>query len=458
MRILGVTVVVVALALGGSVLLLRAVLLRDLASQTDQRLVQESEEFSGSVAANPPFADEPPAAYAERVLRAYLETNVPDGDEAFVAVVSGTPLLASPDAPASLLDDIEWLRRNSAPIVSRFDRAATDAGVAVTLSIPLVIEGVVQGAFVVAVWEEPGRDRVDTAVRVAASVSGIALLGAAALAWGTAGRVLRPLRDLAATSKRISENDLSERIPTGGRDEVGRLVETYNEMLDRLERSFVGQRAFLDDAGHELRTPLTIIRGHLEVAADQASWERSKPTVLAELDRMARIVDDLLLLAKAEQPDFLRVGAVDLDELVLGAAERARVLAGGERTVVVDAAPPAVIAADSQRLVQALVNLVANAVRHTAAGGTVAVGAAVDGTDARIWVRDDGEGIAPADHERVFRRFSSARSRRGSGGSAGLGLAIVDAIATAHQGSVQLDSSPGSGATFTIHLPNTVSS
>lgn len=446
--------VVVAVALGGSVILLRQLLLRDLTAQIDDRLLQESDEFAGVVLATPLEEGEATDAYARRVFEAYLLTNVADSDEAFLTFVADEPFLGSAGAPAELTEDEEWVERNVGSAESRFDRAATDAGDAVTLVVPLLVGGEIAGTFTTAVWEGPGRDRVDRAVRLAALVAGIALFGAAALAWGTAGRVLRPLRDLADTSRRITENDLSERIPPGGNDEVGELVDTFNDMLERLQRSFAAQRAFLDDAGHELRTPLTIVQGHVETSTDPVAWAASRPLVLAELDRMARIVDELLLLAKAEQPGFIHPQPVDLADLVTATAQRARAL--GDRRVEIEAAPAVVIQADGQRLEQALVNLVANAVRHTAPGGLVAVGARIRGTDVDLWVRDDGEGIDPADHERVFDRFATAEGQQRSGGAAGLGLSIVRAVAVGHGGTVTLDSARGAGATFTIHLPGVV--
>jgi signal transduction histidine kinase len=385
------------------------------------------------------------------VFESYLLTNVADSDEAFLTFVGDQPFLGSAGAPADITADADWLVANVGTADSRFDRAGTDAGDAVTLAVPLLVEGEVAGTFATAVWEGPGRDRVDRSVQIAAAVAAVALLGAAALAWGTAGRVLRPLRDLADTSRRITENDLSERIPPGGNDEVGELVDTFNDMLERLQRSFAAQRAFLDDAGHELRTPLTIVRGHVETSLDPEAWAASRPLVVSELDRMGRIVDDLLLLAKAEQPGFIHPHPVDLADLITATAERARSL--GDRRVEIDTAPAVVIEADGQRLEQALVNLVANAVRHTAPGGLVAVGARVRGNGVDIWVRDDGEGIAAADHERIFARFATAEGRQRSGGAAGLGLSIVQAVAVGHGGTVTLDSEPGKGATFTLELP-----
>jgi signal transduction histidine kinase len=172
--------------------------------------------------------------------------------------------------------------------------------------------------------------------------------------------------------------------------------------------------------------------------------------VLDELDRMTRIVDDLLLLAKAEAPDFLHLDTVDVaaltDELrtkLEGLPTRAWALDGRGRGVVV---------ADRQRLTQALMQLAENAVKHTQPEDEVAVGSLVGGGEVRFWIRDEGTGIASAEQPDVFRRFSrGAASARGDG--AGLGLSIVQAIAEAHHGRVELASEPGAGSTFTLVIP-----
>lgn len=448
-RILGLTMFVVVVALGASVALFRFVIIRDQRASNDRRLVQEADEFAELIAVDRPLAAEPSGEYARRILARYLSTNVPDGDEAFLAIVGGVPILSSSDAPAAL-DDPAWLQRVALSSVSRIEAANTAAGDARVLNLPLVADGQVIGQFAVAVWEAESLERIDRAVRVAAAISAAVTLAALAVAWSTAGRVLRPLRALADTSRRISDSDLSERIPEGGRDEIGSLIVTFNDMLDRLQRSFSMQRSFLDDVGHELRTPLTIVRGHTEIATRPESWEASRPLILGELDRMARIVDDLLGLARSEQPGFVNVRPTDLEDVVAQALQRARTL--GERDFRHDGCPALVVSIDPQRIDQALLNLVANAIRHTRPDGVVAIGAAVEGRHVRIWVRDDGVGIAPEAQERIFQRHGGA-GPHGPTGAAGLGLSIVAAVAAAHGGSVTVASSVGHGATFSLLLP-----
>ena len=223
-------------------------------------------------------------------------------------------------------------------------------------------------------------------------------------------------------------------------------------MLDRLEDAFDAQRNFVDDAGHELRTPITVIRGNLELMGDDPTERRETVAlVTAELDRMSRIVDDLLVLAKAEQPDFVHHEYVDLGELTRDLATKAQAFDG--RTWEIDSAEEAVIFADEQRITQAVMNLMRNAAEHTPREARVAVGSRVEGDKASIWVRDGGPGIPREEQERLFQRFARGQSGRRATGGAGLGLAIVKAIVDAHGGTIRVASTPGLGAMFTIELP-----
>ena len=224
-------------------------------------------------------------------------------------------------------------------------------------------------------------------------------------------------------------------------------------MLERLETVFAEQREFLNDVGHELRTPLTIIRGHLELLDDDPDERRQTVAmVLDELDGMSRYVADLLLIARAEQPDFLRRGPVELAEFVETLAARVRPL--GDRDWRVAPTRPAVVFADADRLGQAIVNLATNAVRHTSPGAVIELGAVIDGPNARLWVRDEGTGIAPEEQQRIFGRFARGRDRLTSASEGtGLGLAIVDAVAVAHGGRTDLESVLGEGSTFSLVIP-----
>jgi signal transduction histidine kinase len=264
------------------------------------------------------------------------------------------------------------------------------------------------------------------------------------------GRLLEPISWMRRTADEITDTDLSQRIPVRGTDDLSALGVTVNHMLDRLETAVSAQRELLDDVGHELRTPLTIIRGHLELLdpADAADVATTRDLLLDETDRMGRLVDDLLTLAKAEQPEFLRPAPTDVARLTDETLAKAAGL--GERHWVLDDLADSEVELDEQRIAQAWLQLAANAVRYSADGSTVGMGSRLADGELRLWVRDEGVGIVPADLDRVTRRFE-----RGSGasGGTGLGLAIVGAIARGHGGRVDIESEPGRGSTVSIVLP-----
>jgi two-component system OmpR family sensor kinase len=264
---------------------------------------------------------------------------------------------------------------------------------------------------------------------------------------------------------RVDAGDLHPRIhdPGGQGYEVRVLADAFNHMLDRLTDAFAGQRAFVADASHELRTPLTVIRGQLEVLAAQRNpsgeeVRRVERLVQAEIARISRLVDDLLLLAKTEQTQFLRVEPIDLTGFVGELWDGVSLLA--RRRFELGPVPSGTLRADPDRLAQALRNLVANAIEHTAVEqGLVRMRVeAASNERIRFLVEDDGPGIPVEQRERVFDRFhrtDSARDR--ASGGTGLGLAIVRAIAEAHGGRVAAGESPEGGARIEFELPGFIS-
>jgi signal transduction histidine kinase len=289
----------------------------------------------------------------------------------------------------------------------------------------------------------------------------LALVGALVAAYLVGTRVSRPLRRMAAVAARVNAGDLHPRIHdlSGEASELRVLADAFNHMLDRLTEAFAGQRAFVADASHELRTPLTVIRGQLELLSAQPSpsareLRRVESLVLAEVARITRVVDDLLLLTKAEQTEFLRVREIDLEEYVASLWEGMVLLA--ERRFELSPVPAGVLHADPDRLAQALRNLVANAIAHTAEGdGLVRLSILELGAGRiELAVEDDGPGIPPDQREQVFDRFhrTDAARDRASGGT-GLGLAIVRAIVEAHGGHVLATSCAEGGARVAFELP-----
>ncbi|WP_017604087.1 HAMP domain-containing sensor histidine kinase [Nocardiopsis alkaliphila] len=309
------------------------------------------------------------------------------------------------------------------------------------------------GWFVIGYFTDQERATVNATMGTIALMSTLGLFATGSAAWWVAGRILAPVRLVRRTAAAISEEDLTQRIEVSGRDDIAALAEQFNIMLDRLEGAFNEQRRFVDDAGHELRTPITIVRGHLELMGDSPE-EREEVVRLVtdELDRMGRIVEDLLLLAKAQQPDFVRPEPVSLAELTSDIDAKVRPL--GDRSWRLEAVAEGTARLDPQRITQAMVQLAANAVRYGPPGSTVRIGSALVGSNVRLWVSDQGAGIPAEDHGRIFERFSrGGRTARGGDGGAGLGLAIVRAIAEAHHGRVDLRSTPGHGSTFTLVIP-----
>jgi two-component system, OmpR family, sensor kinase len=297
-------------------------------------------------------------------------------------------------------------------------------------------------------------------------VAGIlTLVGALLGAYLLGTRFSRPLRHMAAVAARVDAGDLHPRIHGLDRqgDEVRVLADAFNHMLDRLTDAFAGQRAFIADASHELRTPLTVIRGQLEVLAAQPNppgeeVRRVEGLAQAEIARIGRLVDDLLLLAKAEQTEFLRVGTINLGTYVSDLWDGMSLLAN--RRFELGPVPAGALRADADRLAQALRNLVSNAIEHTVPGeGVVRLQVERLGTEGvRFVVADNGDGIASEEYERIFDRFhrTDAGRDRASGG-AGLGLAIVRAIAEAHGGRVAAGRSPEGGAQIELELPGSFS-
>jgi signal transduction histidine kinase len=289
----------------------------------------------------------------------------------------------------------------------------------------------------------------------------LALAGALIAAYLIGTRISSPLRRMAAVAARVNAGDLHPRIgdPGAHGDEVRVLAEAFDRMLDRLTEAFAGQRAFVADASHELRTPLTVIKGQIEVLGSQRDpsaqeVRRVERLVQGEIARIGRLVDDLLLLARSEHAQFLRVEPIDLEPYVSELWTGVELLA--ERRFELGPVPPGTLRADPDRLAQALRNLAANAIAHTDPGhGLVRlhVEPAPSGR-IRFLIEDDGPGIPAHERERVFDRFNrtDAARDRASGGT-GLGLAIVRAIVEAHGGRVAAGESPSGGASVEFELP-----
>jgi two-component system, OmpR family, sensor kinase len=292
--------------------------------------------------------------------------------------------------------------------------------------------------------------------------AGVVLVLALLASYLAGARVSAPLRRMAQVATLVDAGDLGPRMEISGDrlDEVRVLAEAFNRMLDRLAEAFASQREFVADASHELRTPLTVISGQLEVLAAQenpSSEEvgRVERLVRAEITRISRLVDDLLVLAQAERTDFLRVETIDLRPFVTDLWDGLTLTA--DRRFELGTSVDGSLQADPDRLAQALRNLARNAIEHTAEpDGLVHLAVRPMAPDRICFeVSDDGPGIPPHERERVFERFHRTDSgRTRATGGAGLGLAIVRAIAEAHKGTVSVRDAPnGHGASVQLVLP-----
>jgi heavy metal sensor kinase len=289
----------------------------------------------------------------------------------------------------------------------------------------------------------------------------IALAVSLAGGWFLAGRALRPVDAITLAAQRIAAGDLSQRLTVStAPDEIGRLAGTFNDMIGRLDVSFRQIRQFTSDASHELRTPLTVMKGETELVLRRPrpveDYQSVLESNLEEIDRMTHIVDELLFLSRADMGEVKMESLPVALEALVEDIHRQATLLGQDRNidVVLGTVMPAVVQGDELRLRELLLNLVENAVKYSHPGGKVEVALLNDGQHARLSVTDQGIGIAPADHKRIFDRFfrtddARAHTKKGTG----LGLAICAWIAEAHKGRVEVNSDIGQGSTFTVILP-----
>jgi two-component system, OmpR family, sensor kinase len=462
-RILIAYVILLALALMLAVFGFRQFLLFRLEEQVDNALRQEVLELDQLLTNGRDPATGRPFATLEALFDTYFARNVPSEEEAFLGFVEGKLYRSSTLArfpldrlPAERLPEWEQLASRSAgderEATGRID---TRLGEAHFRTERIRFENDV-GAFVVTILPADERKAISDFVTYGGAAALGVLLIASALAWAIAGRALEPVRQLTETARSISQSDLTRRIEVRGTGEAAEMARSFNAMLDRLESVFQSQREFVQDANHELRDPLTIVRGHLQLLEDDPDERRrTVQLVTDELDRMGTIVEDLKLLAEADQPGFLRLEWIDLEAFTQELHSKASALA--PRGWAIDHAGDGALLADRHRLTQAVMNLAHNAVQHTAESDTIAISTAVRGDHVRITVRDTGVGISVPDQAAIFDRFTRGTGAHLRYGGSGLGLAIVKAIADAHHGIVELESRLGEGATFTIVVPRDAS-
>ena len=329
------------------------------------------------------------------------------------------------------------------------------------LTVPLVAGNRLEGILQVGTRMDVVNATQQTLLEVLLIGTSIAIVAAGLAAWFSSRQAMQPLDNVTKTALQItSADDLSRRIPYKGspKDEVGQLVAAFNQTLSRLENLFSTQRRFLADVGHELRTPLTVIKGNVGLMRKIKEFdEESLLTIEDEVDRLTRMVGDLLLLAQAESGKIpLAHEVVELDTLLLEVLNQMQVLAHDRVKLNLGDIDQVLVCGDRDRLKQVIVNLVGNAINYTPKGGEIVVGLGKVGERAQLTVTDDGPGIAPEDLPHIFERFyrsEKSRTRQKDGKGFGLGLSIAYWIVRNHGGRIEVNSTLGKGTTFCIWLP-----
>lgn len=451
-RVIASYIVLVIFSTVVSLLAIHHILIARVEEQIEKSLVQEVEEFRRLVKGRNPRTGQLFGDDVASIFDVFLRRNVLNDNEFLLTLLDGKLYKSSPiGLPDSLQSDLvvnRWAKLTQ----PEDDEIVTSVGTIRYLADPIKIGGKTRGVFVVAFLPADEYEEVNHVIFIVGLVEGIFAVIAltSSITWLAAGRILSRLRLLSETARAISETDLTQRISVQGSDEITELTITLNEMLERLQAAFASQRDFINDAGHELRTPITIVRCYLEqLKVESSEQHQMLALVLDELGRMTRFVNDLLLLAKAEQPNFLNLEIVEIGSLTEELYTKASSLA--QRNWCLEAKGSGRTIADRQRLTQAMMNLIQNAIQHTTERDVIALGSSFTNDQFHFWVRDTGKGITFAQQKQIFKRFFRDDSRRSEG--SGLGLAIVKAIASVHGGWVELISQPGSGSTFTIVIP-----
>lgn len=356
----------------------------------------------------------------------------------------------------ALYNDKDVLLRTRYALVETENRPALRV-----LSTPLVVNGRTTWILQVGMLADVAQMTQKNLLWIFLTLTLFLMAFALAIGRQVSANALRPLEELAERALTITRaDDLSVRIPLRGYpdDEVGQVISAFNTTLERLEVLFTSQQRFLADVSHELRTPLTVIKGNVGLMRRMADYDPELLTSIeAEADRLTRMVESLLLLAKAESGRMpLQKTDVELDALLLDVLGAMQVLAADKVTLNLEAIDQVRLSADADRLKQVFVNLISNAIKYTPAGGQVFVGLDRQADMVRVWVRDTGPGIPEEDLPHVFERFYRAdksRTRQKQAGGFGLGLSIAYWIVKNHDGRIEVASQLGEGTIFTVWLP-----
>ncbi|MEO1395051.1 MAG: HAMP domain-containing sensor histidine kinase [Cyanobacteria bacterium J06634_5] len=464
-RILLLYALLLLILSGIAVPIFRHLLFASVNNRVQQSLDEEQEAFEFAYAAWEGAPNQSIAAL-ETFADDFLKSTRPEDDNFQLILIDGelyrsNPYyLLAPLQPGSEL--FKHWQTVTQPVFGEKSTPDSDVGSVFFSAKPIELDGQQRGVFVVAHSAAGEEQEALVGVYLFAKFMVVAVLVSLFIAWLLAGKLMAPIMALSRTALSISESDLNQRISVPrGQNELSELTHTFNAMMNRIQSAFDSQRAFINDAGHELRTPITIIQGHLELMnGEPQERQETMELVMDELDRMGRLVSDMILLAKSERPNFLQLETIPVQAFAEELFAKATALADRQWQLTEDdtQSPTETVLGDRQKLTGAILNLLRNAAQHTQPANSIELGYRFThfGTNqncrcVQFWVRDTGKGICVDDQQRIFARFTRGQQRRSDG--SGLGLAIAKTVAEAHGGQITLTSPQGQGATFYLTLP-----
>lgn len=443
----------VALAVSGTiVLILQERHLETIATQTLQRVRARLEK---EVKETNPTTGAPYASVSE-ILQAHLARSVMSptaGEIGFVGTsvrwVAPPAVDVRPEQDTELVAMIRGHLDDPHSVIRTVETSVTRYRV---LVVPIRV-GQDTGGLVQVIDMERATAELRGAMRQYTGIAVATVLLLIVPTWLVMGRLLAPIGELRRATDAIDENDLTTRVSSRGRDDLSALARAVNRMLDRVQAAVEAQRNLLDDVSHELRTPITIVRGHLELMdpEDPGDVASTREVAIDELDRMGNLVSDLLLLAKADQADFVVPDVTELTELTLQVLTKARAL--GDRDWRLEGLANGSAVMDSDRITQAWLQLAANAVKYSAPGTVVGIGSVFNGNEVLLHVRDEGIGMSSEEIAMVSTRSVRTGKAVLFASGHGLGLSIVNSIAEAHGGKLDIQSMEGHGSLFTLRIP-----
>lgn len=451
-----VLVAMVALVISGALVLVLG--LRSTHEAIDARfqLSRNGLEHLAATKVDPVSGEE--LGSADKVLQSYLRRAALGREEGELGIVDGQLRWLAPTGQGLRPEEdpalVEHVVSLAASPQSRMTSVTTASGRYRVLLVP-ISDGSRTAAYVRVVDLAKAEAGVYHTIRVYALAACGAVALVTGLAWFGVERLLRPIAQLRRATEAINAYDLDTRVRVSGQDDLSQLTDAVNRMLDRMKHAVESQRDLLDDVGHELRTPVTVVRGHLELmdANDPDDVRQTSALAIDELDRMSALVEELLVLARSSQADYVHPAPTDVEELTLQVLDKATAL--GDRVWRLEANAQVTAVLDPARVTQAWLQLVSNAVKYSPDKSVVGLGSRVEGSTLSLWVRDQGTGIAAQEIPRITERFARSKATRGKVPGHGLGLSIVESIIRAHEGRLDIDSTLGKGSVFTLRLPLT---